>query len=175
MMSRMPTTISAVLAGAALVLAACGSSGDDATTTARARFIARTDVRCKTSNVRTRALNLKLQRATAGARDDKQLLRRLAPILRQGERPVRDNAAALRAAEAPAVDAARIKLVRRAYDQQAALVRELASAATQGDVERFTSLSEQQRHVVIRARGLARDYGFKECGSARSDVSQGAR
>jgi hypothetical protein len=170
MMSRMPTTIPAALAVAALALTACGGSGEDPTTAARRRFIATTDVLCKASNTRTRALNLKLQRAAAGARDDRQLLRRLAPILRQGDGPVHDNATAMRSNDAPAVDAARVEILRRAYDQQAELVRRLASAAAHVDVQRFESLSEQQRHVVIHARGLAQDYGFKECGSAKSDV-----
>jgi hypothetical protein len=172
MISRMHTTIPAAAAAvAALALTACGGSADDATTTARQRFIARTDVLCKASNARTRALNLRLQRAAAGAHDDRQLLLRLAPILRQGYGPVRDNAAAMRANDAPAVDAARVEILRRAYDQQAELERELASAATRAEVQRFASLSEQQRRGVIHARGLAHDYGFEECGSTKSDVS----
>ncbi|MDX6718317.1 MAG: hypothetical protein QOJ63_571 [Solirubrobacteraceae bacterium] len=170
MMSRMPTTIRALLALAALALAACGSSGDD-TTAARQRFIARTDALCKASNARTRALNLRLRRAAVGARDDKQLLRRLAPILRQGNEPLRDNATALRASEPPAADATRVEKIRRVYDQQARLVRKLAGAAARVEVNRFKALSEEQKDVVIRARSLTHDYGFKECGSSKSDVS----
>jgi hypothetical protein len=167
----MPTTIRALLALAALVLAACGSSGDDSTSTARERFVARTDVLCKASNARTRALNLRLQRAAAGARDDRQLLLRLAPILRQGNGPVHDTAAALRASDPPAADAAVVARIRRVYDQQAELVRKLAGAAQRIEVDRFKALSEEQKDVVLRARRLAHDYGFKECGSAKSDVS----
>jgi predicted outer membrane protein len=170
MMSRMPTTMRALLALAALVLTACGSSGDD-TTAARKRFIARTDVLCKASNARTRALNLRLLQRAADARDDRQLLRRLAPILHQGNGPVHDTAAALRANDPPAADAARVEGIRRVYDEQAQLVRQLASAAARVEVSRFKSLSEHQKEVVLRARRLAHDYGFKECGSQKSDVS----
>jgi hypothetical protein len=169
MMSRMPTTLRALLALAALALGACGSSGDD-TTAARQRFIAGTDALCKASNARTKALNLKLRRAAAGARDDRDLLRRLAPILRQGNEPVRDNAAALRASDPPAADAARVEGIRRVYDEQAALVRKLAGAAALVQVDRFKALSEEQKDVVTRARRLAHEYGFEECGSAKSDV-----
>jgi ABC-type glycerol-3-phosphate transport system substrate-binding protein len=171
-MSRMRLLICAALTAAALVLAACGGSDDDAAKPlTRAEFISKTDMQCKVSNTRTRALNEELQRVAAGARNDKQLLSRLAPILDRGYGPVRDNAAAFQAANPPPADAAKIEHIRKAYDRQAELVRKLAAAAQRGDVKAFMLLSTHQRIIVTRARRLARGYGFKECGSAKSDAA----
>lgn len=171
-MSRMRLLICAALTAAALVLAACGGSGGDAAKPlTRAEFISKTDMQCKTSNTRTRALNEELQRVAAGARNDKQLLSRLAPILDRGYGPVRDNAAAFQAANPPPADAAKIEHIRKAYDRQAELVRKLAAAAKRGDVKAFMLLSTHQRIIVTRARRLARGFGFKECGSAKSDAA----
>jgi hypothetical protein len=169
MMSRMhPTLRPAVLVAVAL-LAGCGGSGGDDDPPTRAQFIAKTDRLCQTSNRRTRALNVQLATAAARARDDEDLLRRLAPILERGYGPLRDNAAAFQAANPPADDAAAIERIRKAYDEQAELVRRLAAAAKRGDVPAFKSLSERQKEVVTRARRLARGYGFEQCGSSKSD------
>jgi hypothetical protein len=157
---------------AALLAAACGgesgspSNGD--TAAQRARFIADTDALCKASNARTKVLNARLRRVSAPT--DEQLLRRLAPILEQGAKPLRDNAAALRAASPPAADARAIDHIRDLYDEQARLVGMLAAAAKRSMVSRFKALSEQQKDVVRRARALTRTYGFRECGSAKSDA-----
>lgn len=159
----------AVLAATALAVAGCGAKDDDAAAT-RAQYIARIDARCEASNRRTRTLNAQLRRAAAGARNDRELLRRLAPVLKRGYGSVRKNQAVFEATEAPADDAAAIKQIARAYDQQAEQVRELAAAARRGDVRAFIALSDQQKQVVTRARRLARAYGFRECGSAKSDA-----
>jgi hypothetical protein len=178
MMSPMrPTIARPALAAAALavavVVAACGgggyAGGDDARAPTRAQYIARTDKLCKASNTRTRALNVQLLRAAAGARNDRELLRRLAPILERGYGKVRDNVAAFQASNPPADDDAAIERIRAAYDKQAEQVRRLAAAARAGDVARFRALSDEQEEVVTRARRLARGYGFRECGSAKSD------
>jgi hypothetical protein len=178
-MSRMRTKIAAVLAVAGLTLMGCGRSGDKPPPLAqsppppeqtREQFIAKTDAQCKASNIRTRALNRELQRAAAGAVDNEQLLQRLAPILAKGYEPVRENAAAFRAATPPAADAAAVEKIRTVYDEQPELVRELADAAKRGDTARYDAVSEEQAALVTKARRLARDYGFKECGSAKSDV-----
>ena len=174
----MPPTMTpraALAAGALAVavgLAACGGgdgSGADAGGPARAQYIARTDKLCQASNTRTRALNVQLRRAAAGARNDRELLRRLAPILNRGYGKVRDNAAAFQAANPPPDDAAAVERIRAAYDKQAQQVRKLAAAARSGDVARFKSLTVEQEEVVTRARRLARGYGFRECGSSKSD------
>jgi hypothetical protein len=159
------------LALAAIGLAACGGSDDasDAPLT-RAQYIATTDALCKQSNARTRKLNAELRRQSAGATNDADLLRRLAPVLERGYGPVRDNAAAFQAANPPAADAAEIERIRALYDRQAEFVRKLARAARRVDSSEFKSLSEQQKDVVTRARRLARSYGFKECGSTKSDA-----
>jgi hypothetical protein len=160
------------LALAAIGLAGCGGQDEapDAPLT-RAQYIATTDALCKQSNARTRKLNVELRRWSAGATSDAQLLRRLAPVLERGYGPVRDNAAAFQAANPPASDAAEIERIRALYDRQAEFVRKLARAARRVDSNEFKSLSEQQKDVVTRARKLARSYGFKECGSSKSDAS----
>ncbi|HEV7807896.1 MAG TPA: hypothetical protein VGO80_18905 [Solirubrobacteraceae bacterium] len=169
-----PILARASLAAAALAvavgIATCGG-GDDAQTLTRAQYIASTDKLCKASNTRTRTLNVRLLRAAADARNDRQLLRRLAPILERGYGKVRDNAAAFQAANPPPDDAAEIERIREAYDKQANQVRLLAAAARSGDVARFRSLSDEQEEVVTYARRLARGYGFRECGSAKSDAA----
>ncbi len=165
--------LAALAALAVLGLAGCGGGDGDADggadTPTRAQFIAGTDRVCATSNRRTRVLNGQLARAAAGARDDRDLLRRLAPILERGYGRVRDNAIAFRTAEPPAADAAEIERIRRLYDRQAEFVRKLAAAARRGDARTFATLSDEQRQVVTRARRLARAFGFKVCGSTRSD------
>lgn len=170
MMSGMRATlVCVVLAVAALGLASCGGGTSDAAK--RAQFIDGTDRLCEKSNRRTRTFNRQLARAAAGARNDRDLLRRLAPILARGYGGVRDNARALRTSNPPAGDAAEIDRIRRLYDRQAQFVRKLAAAARRGDTRGFTSLSEQQKEVVTRARRLTRAYGFKECGSTTSDAT----
>ena len=160
------------LALAALGLAACGGSDDagDAPLT-RAQYIATTDALCKQSNARTRKLNAELRRLAVGVTSDAQLLRRLAPVLERGYGPVRDNAAAFQAANPPAADAAQVERIRALYDRQAEYVRRLARAARRVDSNEFKSLSEQQKDVVTSARRLAHSFGFKECGSSKSDAS----
>jgi hypothetical protein len=162
-----------VLAVAALALGACGADSGDNEPPAptRASYVAKTDALCRQSNARTLKLNRELQRAAAGARDDADALKRFAPILRRGYGPVRDNAVAFRAAVPPPADEARIARIAKTYDQQADFVRRLAAAAARGDGRRFATLSAQQQRLVIRARRLARAYGFKECGSSKSDAT----
>ena len=160
--------IALVLAPVAFAVAGCGGS-DDGDAPTRAQFIAQTDELCTTSNRRTRTLNLKVRQAAAAARDDRDFMRRLAPILERGYDQVRANAAAFRAVESPVDDATEIARLRRLYDQQAQFVRRLAAAARRGDVRGFKSLTAEQQAVVMRARRLSRAYGFKQCGSTRSD------
>jgi hypothetical protein len=169
-MRALPTLLVSALAAAALALAACGDSGDDGSQGTRAQFIAATDKRCQVSNQRTRALNAELQRAAKGVDSDRALLRRLAPILARGYEPVSDNAATFKDAKPPAADEAEIERIRKAYDEQARLVRRLAAAAKRGDLRSFKSLSEEQKDLVTRARKAAQAYGFKVCGSSKSDA-----
>jgi hypothetical protein len=165
-----------VLAALALALAACGGSSSQAgKPLTRAQYIAKADKLCTASNARTRALNDKLVRAASETTTNAQLLRRLAPILRQGYAPIAANASTFDAVAPPVADAVAIERIREAYDQQAELVRRLAIAAEGNDADRFKSLSRTQTQVVARARRLARAYGFKECGSSKSDAGTATR
>jgi hypothetical protein len=160
-------TCAALAVAAAAGLASCG----DADGPTRAQFIAGTDKLCERSNRRTRTLNRQVAQAAAGARNERDRLRRLAPVLERGYDRVRDNAIAFRTEEPPAADADEIERIRRLYDRQAEFVRSLAAAARRGDARAFAALSEQQADVVTRARRLTRAYGFKECGSRKSDAA----
>ncbi len=168
----MRTTASALLAAAALALGACGGSGDDESEgPTKAEFIAKTDAQCKVSNVRTKRLNEEASRAAEAAGTEAQLLKALTPILERGYGQIRDNASAFQSVNPPAGDAAEVEAIRKLYDQQAELVRRLAVAAARGDTEQFKSLTEQQRDLLTRARKATSAYGFKECGSAKSDAA----
>jgi len=175
MMSPMRTLTSAALAAAALALAACGDSGDSGddktATSTRAEFIAKTDAQCKVSNARTKTLNEEAARAADTAKTEAELLKQLAPILQRGYGQVRDNAAAFQAVNPPADDAAEIEVIRKLYDEQAELVRKLAAAAKSADKNRFKVLTREQGDVLARARKAAAAYGFKECGSTKSDAA----
>jgi hypothetical protein len=172
MMSRMRTITATALAGAALALAACGDSGkDESAPLTRAEFIAKTDAQCRGSNVRTKKLNEEATGVATRVRGEAQRLRELAPILERGYGQVRDNAAAFQAVNPPPDDAATVERIRKLYDQQAELVRKLAAAAKRGDAKQFTALTDQQKGVLARARKATQAYGFKECGSTKSDAT----
>jgi ABC-type Fe3+-hydroxamate transport system substrate-binding protein len=173
MMSRMRTLISAVLALSVLALAACGGgSGDDSSAApTRAEFIAKTDAQCKLSNARTKTLNEESRRAVAGRPRQARLLQVLAPILARAYGQVRDNAAAFQAASPPSDDAAEIENIRKLYDEQAEIVRRLGAAAKQGDLDRYKAITEEQKDALARLRKATTAYGFKECGSTKSDAT----
>lgn len=168
----MRTTAPAVLVAVALALAACGGSGNDAPDApTRAEFIAKIDAQCKVSNARTKALNAEGAAAVEKATTDKQLLSILAPILERAYGQVRDNAAAFQAVNPPAADAVEVERIRKLYDEQGEVVRKLAATAKRGDVPAFNALAAQQKDVVKRARQATRAYGFKVCGSSKSDAT----
>jgi hypothetical protein len=171
MMQRMRRPPIVLLVAAALGLPGCGGSDGGSSEPTRAEFIAKTDAQCKVSNARTKALNEQVRRVADGTRDDARLLRELAPLLQRGYGQVRDNAAAFQAVNPPPADAAAVERIRKLYDEQAEIVRKLARAARRGELDAFRALSEEQRDVVVRARAAARAYGFKECGSTKSDAA----
>jgi hypothetical protein len=173
MMSRMRMTAITLLVAAGLGLAACGDSGSDAPARpSRAEFIVKTDAQCKVSNARTKTLNEQASRVARTAGNEAQLLRELAPILERGYKQVRDNAAAFEAVEPPAADVAEVGRIRTLYGEQADVVRKLRDAAKRGDIEQFKAASEEQKDVLVRARRATSAYGFKECGSTKSDAAQ---
>ena len=171
MMSRMriPALAVTILAVAALGLSACGGD-DEPQAPTRAEFIAKTDAQCIVSNARTKTLNEEAAKAAESARDDTQLLRNLAPILERGYEQVRANARAFRAVEPPSADVDEIDRIRRLYDEQAEVVRKLDLTAKRGDVDEYKATLEAQKDVLTRARKAASAYGFKECGSTKSDA-----
>ena len=139
MMSRMRTPAVACLAAAALGLAACGDSGGDEPDGLTRARVHRQDRRAVQGVQRPHEDAQRGGEPGRGhrARSEAQLLRELAPILERGYGQVRDNAAAFQAVNPPAADAAEIERIRKLYDEQAEVVRKLATAAKRGDIEQF--------------------------------------
>ena len=170
-----------------LVLSGCGGDDDEesgtnsspATTTeqraddqgpTKEDYIAEADTLCKESNARAKALNERSVEAVKGRSSGKEQLRALAPILREGYALQRNDMEEFEAIEPPADDREVIDRLTTAYGEQTALVGRMLDAAEATDVQRFNALQKEHQRVKTRARGLARGYGFKECGSGKNEA-----
>jgi hypothetical protein len=155
-----------LLAVGALVASCGGGKGDSR----REEYIARADRQCEAANRRAKALNERFEAAQLGGKSADEVLDALASILEEGyELQQRDNEA-FRDIEPPPEDREVIERLHAAYDEQAALIGRMRDAAESGDAMRFRVLSDEVQRVKRRARALARDYGFKECGSGKSEA-----
>lgn len=183
----------AILLSASLLLAACGGdddsgsadsdkpgtepaqaqpeqdqkAGEDVT---REEYIARADKHCEGSNARSKRLNERTQKAVESESDDRARLEALVPILREGLEIQTKDLAAFRAIAPPAEDRDEIDALFAAYDDRQDGIKKLLVVAEAGDVQGFAQAAKEQERAKLRARELAQDYGFKECGSGKSEA-----
>jgi hypothetical protein len=119
---------------------------------------------------RGRALNEQFQRLARGASSEEEALRTVAPLLEKGYDKQRAQDERFAAIRPPAADREIITRLWKANDENTALLGRLVDAARSQDVGRFTALAEEQKRATERARGLAEGYGFRECGSRKSEA-----
>ena len=186
----------AALAGAALFVAACGGDEDSGSgepetraTTApqtqtqmepetggtdgsvtREEYIARADAFCKESNAEAKGLNERLREAARGASPGREQLEAIEPILEAGYEVQRRSRDEFKQIPYPPPDKEIVEKMYAAFDEQTALVGRLIEAAEGRDVARFRTVAAEQDRVKLEARGLAREYGFKECGSGKNEA-----
>ena len=159
-----------MLVVAALVPAGCG--GEEPQPRSHAELVAKIDARCEVTNAETKKINEEAELVGERADTQEQLLRELAPILERASDQVRQNAAAFKSVEPTGNDAAKLDRIRRFYDRQTRLAHKFAAAAKRGAVDEFKMLSELQKDLLRRLRKATSDFGFKECGSTRSDATR---
>lgn len=165
------TTGAASPTDAATAPATAGAAAAATPASSRAAYIARADRFCRSTNADTRRLNARANAAIRSADNDRDRLKALAPILEEGVRAQRSQVARFLAITPPAADRATIERYWSAISRQARLVAQLASAAAEGDVAAYNRIADRSSALREQARGLARAFGFKECGSGKSDAA----
>jgi hypothetical protein len=187
----------AVLVGMALLLAGCGGdddsdSGSDrpetqATTQTqtqpetgtqtdtdggptREEYIAEADAFCKEANAEAKGMNERLQEAARSESTPRKQLAAIVPILEEGYEVQRRSRSEFKQIPHPPADREIVQRMHAAFDAQTDLVGRLLEAAEEGDLARFRTLTREQDRVKVEARGLARGYGFKECGSGKNEA-----
>jgi hypothetical protein len=183
-----------VLVAASLFVAACGGDDDggdepagQATTTTQASepetttsapsksvtkedYIARADAFCRGADARARESNERLKEAVEGASGEEAQLAAAVPVLRAGLEVQKRDTEEFQSIEPPREDAETIDGLHQIYDQRVAKVEQMLEAAEAGDADRFGALLQEANELKLRSRAIMRDYGFKECGSGKSDV-----
>jgi uncharacterized protein YdiU (UPF0061 family) len=143
----------------------CGDSGPT-----KADYLAEADAFCKEHNVEAKQRNEKLQQIATSAKSEDELLEKLTPELEDGLEWTRDGQEEFKDIEPPADDKATIDKLNAATDEELAALEKVVEAARANDFQRFGDLIAEQEKVDDRANEIARDYGFKECGSGANEA-----
>jgi hypothetical protein len=149
-----------VLAVAAL-LAGCGG-GDS---TSRSDYIRAADDVCTRANDESNALNRRFAELTRGVTDQREIMRKAAPILTAGHDFQRDYVAEFKALDAPEGDGETIDAIHAALEEQVAALGRLADAAGSGEAARFRTAQRQVTAARTEARRRLKAYGFEVCGA----------
>jgi hypothetical protein len=149
-----------------VALVACGDSGPS-----RAEYIAEADAFCKEHNAEAKERNQKLQEIATAAKSEDEFFERATPELEDGLEWTREGQEEFKDIEPPEADKETIDEFVAATDEELAVLEQVVEAARAGDVERFTDLANEQQNIDERATEIARDYGFKECGSGANEAS----
>jgi hypothetical protein len=172
----------AVLGTAALALAGCG--GDDtggsasssssggsadaaATTLTKAEYIARSDAICRDDQKRIAPINKAiddLPRDSQGRGTPKDIV----PYLDQALEITKDGLAKLKALPIPADGKATAERWLASTEETVAALAELREAANANDRAKALAPSERVTRLSDEQRGLAKQYGYKDCNSAAS-------
>ena len=148
---------------------ACGDSGPT-----REEYIAQADAFCKERNAEAKQRNQKLQDIATAAKSEDEFFDKATPELEDGLEWTRDGQKDLKDIEPPEADKETIDKFLAATDDELAVLEKVVEAAKARDIERFADLANEQSNIDDRANEIARDYGFKECGSEANEAGAGA-
>ena len=148
---------------------ACGDSGPS-----REDYIAKADAFCKERNAEAKERNEKLQQIATSAKTEDEFFDEATPELEDGLEWTRDGQEDFKDIEPPEADKETIDKLVAATDEELAVLEKVVDAARDGDLDRFTDLANEQQNIDDRANEIARDYGFKECGSEANEADASA-
>lgn len=151
-----------------VTLVACGDSGPS-----RDEYIAKADAFCKQRNVEAKERNEKLQRIVTASHSEDEFFAKATPALEEGLKWTRDGQEEFKDIDPPEADKETIDKLVAATDEELAVLEKVVDAVRDRDLDRFTDLADEQQKVDDRANQIARDYGFKECGSEANEAGAG--
>ena len=149
-----------------VALVACGDSGPT-----REEYIAKADAFCKERNAEAKERNAKLQAIATEAQSEDEFLAKAKPQLEDGLEWTRDGQEDFQDIEPPEADRETIDEFVAATADEIAVLEKVVEAARDGDFERFADLANEQQNIDGRADEIAKDYGFKECGTEANEAS----
>jgi hypothetical protein len=148
-----------------VALVACGDSGPT-----REEYIAKADAFCKARNAEAKERNQKLQDIASAAKSEDEFFEKATPELEDGLEWTRDGQEEFKDIEPPEADKETIDKLVAATDDELAALEKVVDAARDRDLDRFTDIANEQSNIDDRANEIARDYGFKECGSQANEA-----
>jgi len=154
----------AVLLIASLAAAGCGGDDEPAPTTSprttatgpgvtKEDYVRAADQVCKRGKAEIAKLNARLAQIPGSVAEGEQFSA-IEPLIREAAEIERRYLRELQALDTPAADARAIDAILDAYGEQVRLVGEVVKAG----------ISRELNNARERSRGLARRYGFAECG-----------
>jgi hypothetical protein len=157
-----------------LAIAGCGGSSTETTRTitatsgpTKAQFISEADAICRAGRQKLAPLQSALDRAAQAdqANDTAANRAKLAVILRSSARTTLPVLAQLRALTPPAADRAVAARYLAGVASQIALIDRLGQAVARNDQQQVTAVSQLLQQGKDAVQQVARNYGFKACGS----------
>jgi hypothetical protein len=147
------------------LLAGCG--GDSGRS--KSDYIAEADAFCKKQDAEARERNQKIQDLATSAKSEDELFEKVVPELEDGADWAGEQQEAFAKIEPPAADKATIDKINATNAEALAKLEDAIDAARDNDLDTFTKLAGEEQRIDERANAMARDYGFKECGSSSNE------
>jgi hypothetical protein len=161
----------ALTMGVALVAGGCGGDDDGGSgEVTKEDYIAKADAFCKKQNAEAKERNQKLQEVATSAKTEKEFFEKVVPELEDGLDWAREQQEAFADIEPPAADKATVDKMNDTNADALAKLEEATDAARDKDLDKFTQLANEESSIDDRANEMAKDYGFKECGSSNNEA-----
>jgi hypothetical protein len=161
----------ALTMGVALVAGGCGGDDDSGSgEVTKEEYLAKADAFCKKQNAEAKERNQRLQDAATSAKTAQEFFDKVVPQLEDGLDWARDQQKAFADIEPPAADKATIDKINATNADALAKLEDATAAARDKDLEKFTQLADEESSIDDRANKMAKDYGFKQCGSGANEA-----